>query len=405
MSDKLIAIDTAEPHGKQFAGVVNQEIAYLIGQVGGGGGAGEPGPAGPQGEPGPAGPQGEPGPAGADGKTGADGKPGEPGPAGPQGEPGPAGPAGADGAPGPKGDPGEPGAQGIQGEQGIQGAPGLGIVYRGSVATDADLPAEAAQGDLYVVQTPSPAHGWVYDTEQGWVDAGQVQGPQGVAGPQGVPGESGPAGPQGEPGPAGADGAPGPTAVSADEGNTAVLGSDGLIFTPGSTTDWSQFPVSTYSTNRLFWVEDGFYSGDFILYNNLVDYTAPPAENDVIPLSRAGTPVKAEELGDSTKTYGWDNGRTDAMTWAALLEFLRAELGVGGGGGSYTLPPATSTVLGGVKVGSGLSVQPDGTLSATAGVANPVNGSKAGLTLWVGTQAQYDAITTKDSNTLYNITA
>jgi len=38
-----------------------------------------------------------------------------------------------------------------------------------------------------------------------------------------------------------------------------------------------------------------------------------------------------------------------------------------GGGGSYTLPPATASVLGGIKVGSGLSVLGDGTLSATGG--------------------------------------
>ena len=36
----------------------------------------------------------------------------------------------------------------------------------------------------------------------------------------------------------------------------------------------------------------------------------------------------------------------------------------GGGGESYTLPPATASTLGGIKVGSGLSVANDGTLSA-----------------------------------------
>ncbi len=38
----------------------------------------------------------------------------------------------------------------------------------------------------------------------------------------------------------------------------------------------------------------------------------------------------------------------------------------GGGGGSYTLPTATSSVLGGVKVGSGLTIT-DGVLAATGG--------------------------------------
>ena len=45
--------------------------------------------------------------------------------------------------------------------------------------------------------------------------------------------------------------------------------------------------------------------------------------------------------------------------------------------------------------------------SKTAGgsVTNPVAGSVSGITLWIGTQAQYDAIATKDAKTVYNITA
>lgn len=41
--------------------------------------------------------------------------------------------------------------------------------------------------------------------------------------------------------------------------------------------------------------------------------------------------------------------------------------GEGGGGGSYILPPATQSTLGGIKVGDGLSVTSDGTLSAEGG--------------------------------------
>lgn len=36
------------------------------------------------------------------------------------------------------------------------------------------------------------------------------------------------------------------------------------------------------------------------------------------------------------------------------------------GGDTYTLPPATSTTLGGVKVGSGVNVAGDGTISVSA---------------------------------------
>jgi hypothetical protein len=60
-----------------------------------------------------------------------------------------------------------------------------------------------------------------------------------------------------------------------------------------------------------------------------------------------------------------------------LLPFLKPTKGVqiagggfpdsGGGGGSYTLPPATDTTLGGVKIGSGVNVTSDGTISVNGG--------------------------------------
>jgi hypothetical protein len=68
------------------------------------------------------------------------------------------------------------------------------------------------------------------------------------------------------------------------------------------------------------------------------------------------------------------------------------------------LPVATDTVLGGVKVGAGLSVDAAGVLSSGGGITNPVAGSVANMKLWTGTQAQYDALT-KDPLTIYHVTA
>ena len=66
------------------------------------------------------------------------------------------------------------------------------------------------------------------------------------------------------------------------------------------------------------------------------------------------------------------DGGTDSLTWTA---------GGGGGGGGYTLPTATKTRLGGVKVGNGLSVKNDGTLSvdgsATGGFGASYDGGAA----------------------------
>lgn len=42
----------------------------------------------------------------------------------------------------------------------------------------------------------------------------------------------------------------------------------------------------------------------------------------------------------------------------------------GGGGGSYVLPIASTSTLGGIKVGNNLTISPDGTLSAVGSVSD-----------------------------------
>ena len=46
--------------------------------------------------------------------------------------------------------------------------------------------------------------------------------------------------------------------------------------------------------------------------------------------------------------------------------------GGGGGGGSYTLPIASDSVLGGVKIGNGLSIENDGKLNVNATASSEV---------------------------------
>lgn len=149
---------------------------------------GPEGPVGPQGTPGVQGPQGPAGPQGPQGPTGLQG------PEGPSGSSGPAGPTGP---------------------QGSQGPAGIGINFKGQLATVANLPADAAQGDAYLVQADDSLRVWDSGSTS-WVNGGSIQGPQGpagVAGPAGATGPQGPAGPQGPQGiqgPAGIDGAIGP---------------------------------------------------------------------------------------------------------------------------------------------------------------------------------------------------
>lgn len=60
------------------------------------------------------------------------------------------------------------------------------------------------------------------------------------------------------------------------------------------------------------------------------------------------------------------DGDKPAVDIPAVVRF-GGVLDTGGGGGAYTLPAATADTLGGIKVGPGLSVEADGTLSATGG--------------------------------------
>ena len=541
MADPRIGDQTVGPYFDAHLGL------WMPAVDGAAGGVGPQGPPGPQGPAGPTGPAstvpGPAGPAGADSTV-----PGPEGPRGPAGAQGATGPAGVDGADGlsayevavangfkgteaewlaslqgadgadgaagadgdsayevavangfvgteaewlatlkgVKGDQGIQGVQGDQGIQGIQGPAGLGITFKGGVDTEAELPtADQVQGDLWIVATPLPAHGFVWDeTVPGWVDAGPVQGPQGIQGEDGAAGPAGPAG---------------PSAVSTDAGNTSRLGTDGKIFTPA--TDVTGFVKKTGDTmtgqlgfddaaltplrfgsnpagnyNLTMLASEGGMRWQFNS-NPIIEF----AKDSVLakkPLMLVADPTV--DLEAATKKYvdakfagggyvlpiatgtalgGVMIGTGLAITAAGVLSAAATPLtpataavlgGIKVGTGlsvtadgtlssasAYTLPiatatvlggikigtgltaaadgtvsaaataliPATATVLGGIKVGTGLTVTVDGTLSAAGAANNAVAGSVAGMSIWSGTQAQYNAIATKDPLCTYSITA
>lgn len=94
------------------------------------------------------------------------------------------------GDPGPQGIPGEPGKKGDKGddgEQGPQGPAGQSFNAKGTVPTEADLPAGGnVLDDGYVVLSTGHLHVW---NGAVWVNMGQIVGPQGPQGPKGDPGE------------------------------------------------------------------------------------------------------------------------------------------------------------------------------------------------------------------------
>lgn len=285
------------------------------GEVGPAGADGAVGPQGPKGDTGEQGltgadgPQGEQGIPGADGAQGPKGDTGAEGPQGIQGEVGPkgdignTGPQGEIGPAGPKGDQGDIGPQGPQGDvgpkgdQGDQGIPGLGITFQGRVATVADLPATATQGDMYIVNETGDA--WIWDNGVGaFENAGPLVGP---TGPQGETGAAGAVGPEGPQGPAG------PTAVSVDADNTATLGTDGLLYVgkptgylPTAGGDMTG-PINVKGDGAVAFMMDNGFNFQAVLTSTALRYGTKSVlgftENDVVatvPFRVIPAPTTAE---------------------------------------------------------------------------------------------------------------
>lgn len=123
---------------------------------------------------------------------------------------------------------------GEKGDKGDKGDPGTGVVIKGSVPGEGDLPPTGnTPGDGWI--TEDDGHLWVWDGDS-WVDAGLIQGPPGDTGPAGPPG---PQGIQGVPGPTGptgntgATGSTGATGAQGPKGDTGATGAQGVQGVPG----------------------------------------------------------------------------------------------------------------------------------------------------------------------------
>lgn len=78
----------------------------------------------------------------------------------------------------------------------------------------------------------------------------------------------------------------------------------------------------------------------------------------------AGSNITISTSNVISATYGAATTSAAGLMSAADKTKLN---GIAAGANNYTLPAATASTLGGIKVGSGLSVTSDGTLSATGG--------------------------------------
>lgn len=147
--------------------------------------------------------------------------------------------------------------------------------------------------------------------------------------------------------------------------------------------------------------------------------TSLPA-NSIVGLAKVATTGAYADLASTKHSHSILTDITDFPSLAgntgkilstngSALSWITAPTGGGGGGDPYVLPQATDSVLGGVKIGSGINVS-SGTISATASSVGAVASNITGIgsasaisNIVKITQAGYDALATKNASTLYII--
>lgn len=172
-------------------------------------------------------------------------------------------------------------------------------------------------------------------TDTGELYIGTAGGNMVPLGEQGLPGAAGPEGPAGETGPTGPAGADGADGEGVPAGGTA-----GQVLTKASGTD--------YDTT----------------WDDPPDGESPTAANIGAVIAGATektTPADADSVGlsDSAAT-----GVLKKLTWANIKTRLKNYFDTLYN--KYTLPTASTTVLGGVKVGASLNIDAGGVLSVGA---------------------------------------
>jgi hypothetical protein len=114
-----------------------------------------------------------------------------------------------------------------RGDKGETGEDGTSIEIKGAVNSYDDLPADAQEGDLWIV-TDEDGAGYVWNGTT-WIDAGPIRGPQGEQGIQGIQGIQGDKGQQG---------------IQGIQGDKGPEGPEGPIATgPYVLLDWSTYPL------------------------------------------------------------------------------------------------------------------------------------------------------------------
>ena len=199
-------------------------------------------------------------------------------------------------------------------------------------------------------------------------------------------GDVGPAGPQGPKGDTGSPGADGisPTISVSKSGKTTTI------------------EITDENGTKTAKIEDGLDGYDDTEIKTEIEKKVSKVIGKGLSTNDYDDTEKQNNTANTSARHNHSNKSIlDNMTASYTLEEKSKLAGLS----NYTLPIASSTTLGGVKAGTNVTIAEDGTISASGGgeISNAENTNIQITKVWVGTQTQYDTITTKDTNTEYNI--
>lgn len=196
----------------------------------------------------------------------------------------------------------------------------------------------------------------------------------------------------------------GPTGPQGPKGDTGSPGADGIsptisVSKSGKTTT---IEITDENGTKTAKIEDGLDGYDDTEIKTEIEKKVSKVFGKGLSTNDYDDTEKQNNTANTLARHAHSNKSIlDNMTASYTLEEKSKLAGIN----NYTLPIASSTTLGGVKAGTNVTIAEDGTISASGGgeISNAENTNIQVLKIWVGTQTQYDAITTKDNNTEYNI--
>lgn len=269
-----------------------------------------------------------------------------------------------------------PGKPGPRGEEGIQGPPGDGLELDGQVPEYSDLPSSSLEGEVWL------AAGKLYRRHaSGWpaeADGSPFQGPEGPKGDQGDQGIQGLKGDKGDTGDQGIQGIQGLKGDKGDQGDQGIQGIQGLKGDKGDQGDQGIQGIQGVKGDKGDKGDTGAPgTTDFNALSNKPS-TYPPTIGSTASTAVAGNDTRLTDTRTPTdNTVSTAKIQDSAVTSAKIADgtIVNADINA-------------SAAIALSKLAAGY-------------VAGSVNGTATTTTVWRGTLTQYNAISTKDSNTIY----